>query len=292
VQIEPAFPTVPWERQRFSVFVTAQDLAHDGAISYDDDDDGVADRQVPSVGLGAFELHIQYDPAVLRLEGAAPGPSLTGGTRSFQCLQRSEAGAFAFGCVSSGSTPPGPQGDLTLATLTFGLVGGNASWLALEAELAGPLGDNIPVQTSSGAVRIEGAPQPTATPGTGSPPPPTVEPRRTTSAAGGAGTPLGPTAAATAGPTATHNPATPRPTNQGSSATNQPQPTQPGAGAASGGAADPPASAGNTGDERSAAQIALLSLGTVAGLSAAGLGAFWLAGRLSRGRHPPPGPWP
>jgi hypothetical protein len=292
VQIEPALATPRWQDQRFTVFVTAEDLSHNGSIAYDDDDDGVADRQVPSNGLGAFELRINYDPGVLTLESAAPGPALAAGSRSFQCLQRNDPGAFAFGCVSAGGSA-GPQGDMTLASITFGLAGGSRSWLTLEAQLAGPLGDDILVAARGGAVSIEGAPQPTPTQAGGSPNTPTREPGQTATqrplAATATAAALATVAAAgTAGTPATNDTATPRPTGSGSQATDEP--TEPGT--TGGSAADPPNSDEAGGSGRSAAQIALLSLGTVAGLSAAGLGAFWFAGRLSRGRHPPPGPWP
>lgn len=292
VQIEPALSVVPWERQRFTVFVTVEDLAHAGSITYDDDSDGVPDRETPSVGLGAFELQVGFDPAVLALQTVQPGPGVTGGQRTFQCLQRSEPGVFSFACISAGGNPPGPQGDLTLAALTFGLAGGSASYLTLNAQLAGPLGDSIPVQSDGGggAVRITGAPQqptPTAGPGT---PRPTQRPDRTATPVQGAQTPVA-NATTGAGPTATRNPATPRltPTAPGSPPTGEP--TEP-EGGPQDAASDPPNGGSDSSSGRSAAQIALLSLGTVAGLSAAGLGAFWFAGRLSRDRHPPPGPWP
>jgi hypothetical protein len=165
VRMVPAISSIAGEEGPFTVFIVLEDLEHYGALQYDDDRDTVPDREVESIGLGAFEFTIEYDPAVLAVEEVEPGPGLDLAGRRFQCLSPAEEpDSVRFGCISSGSEPPGPQGTVTLASVTLRPVGAGSSLLLLEAELAGPLADDVPVEVIGGAVRVTGRPVATATP--------------------------------------------------------------------------------------------------------------------------------
>ena len=123
---------------------------------------------VSSTGLGAFEFTFRFDPAVLEVAEVELGPTLEETGRSYQCLQRSdEDGIYSFGCASQGSSPPGPQGDMTLAIVTFLPIDPGSTLLLMDAEIAGPLGDDVLVEVDGvGAVSVRGGNVATATPPT------------------------------------------------------------------------------------------------------------------------------
>jgi hypothetical protein len=157
VRLSPPMTQVPADEGPFTVYVVIQDLQHAGNVTYDDNRDGTPDRSIPSEGLGAFEFTIAYNPQVVEFRDAEHGPNLTTTGRSFQCLPaRHDAGEITFGCLSPGSNPPGPQGNLTLAAVQFSPRGSGLSPLVLSAEIAGPLGDSAEVDVGGGAVRVEG----------------------------------------------------------------------------------------------------------------------------------------
>jgi hypothetical protein len=164
VRLIPAMSDVPGSGGPFTVFVVAESLQHDGAITYDDNRDGTPDRSLPSSGLAAFQITIEYNPAVLVVSGVEPGPDLGRTGRSFQCLPPNrQPGSFSFGCISSGSAPPGTQGTLTLASIELIPRGPGLSPVSLDAELVGPLGDSFTVAVSGGAARVAGiVPTPTS----------------------------------------------------------------------------------------------------------------------------------
>ena len=155
VSIVPSFSNVLVEEERFSVFIVMEGLNHLGVVS-----------GVSSAGLGAFEFTLRFDPAVLEVAEVELGPTLEETGRSYQCLQRSdEDGIFSFGCVSQGSSPPGPQGDMTLAIVTFLPVDPGSTLLFMEAAVAGPMGDEVPVDVDGvGAVSVRSGSSATATP--------------------------------------------------------------------------------------------------------------------------------
>lgn len=207
VSIVPGFSNVLVEEERFSVFIVVEELQHDGVVS-----------GVRSTGLGAFEFTLRFDPAVLEVAEAELGPGLEETGRTFQCLQRSdEEGIFSFGCVSQGSAPPGPQGDLTLAIVTFLPVDPGSTLLFMDAELVGPMGDDVLVEVDGvGAVSVRGGDVATATPptiatATATPRPPVA-------------TTQSPAATATPGTSAT---LTPSLTPDGATATLEPEGTVP-----------------------------------------------------------------
>ena len=200
VSMVPSFSNVLVEEERFSVFIVVEDLQHDGVVS-----------GVRSTGLGAFEFTLRFDPAVLEVAEVEVGPTLEETGRSYQCLQRSdEDGIYSFGCVSQGSSPPGPQGDMTLAIVTFLPVDPGATLLFMDAEIAGPMGDDVLIEVDGvGAVSVRGGDVATATP---------VATQT-------------PAATATQHPTATAAPVTttttPSPTPDGATATLEPEGTVP-----------------------------------------------------------------
>lgn len=158
VRVMPPISTSPIQDGPFEVYIVVENLQHFGNITYDDNQDGTPDRGAPSNGMAAFEFSIQFDPTIIALDSAEPGPDLNRSGRNFQCLgpRRDEPDKFAFGCLSLGEEPAGPQGSLTLATVTVRPLARGSSPLLLQAGLAGPLGDDVPVQDVGAVVRTTG----------------------------------------------------------------------------------------------------------------------------------------
>jgi hypothetical protein len=158
VRIMPPISTAPIQDGPFDVYIVLDNLQHFGTITYDDNQDGIPDRGVPSTGMGAFEFTLQFDPTIIALDSAEPGPDLNRSGRNYQCLppRRDEPDKFTFGCISLEQLPAGPQGSLTLATVTIRPLARGSSPLLLQAGLAGPLGDDAPVQGVGAVVRTTG----------------------------------------------------------------------------------------------------------------------------------------
>lgn len=171
VRLEPRASRVDWSDDPFSVRVQVSDLDHHGEIRYDDNRDTVPDRTEPSEGLGALELLIIFDPAVLEVTDVQAGDFIRNAGRSTQCFTRvPEPGQYALGCASTGSAP-GAQGSGTLATVTLTPLANGTSLLGLEGQLAGPLGDEIDAAFHGGVVEVYGGPEVTPTPRPAGPPP-------------------------------------------------------------------------------------------------------------------------
>ena len=213
VSMVPSFSNVLVEEERFSVFIVMEGLDHHGVVS-----------GVSSTGLGAFEFTLQFDPAVLQVAEVESGPTLEETGRSYQCLQRSdEPGIYSFGCFSQGSSPPGPQGDFTLAIVTFLPVDPGSTLLFMEAVVAGPMGDDVLVEVDGvGAVSVRGGDVATATPPTVATATATQRPAATATRSPGATATQHAAATATAPAAAT---ATPSPTPDGATATLEPEGT-------------------------------------------------------------------
>ena len=161
VRIVPSFSGVFTDESSFSIFVVVEELSH-----------SVVTGDVLSGGLGAFEFTVLYDPAVVEIAGAAPGPTLESTGRSFQCFdRRDEPGSFSFACVSFGSEPVGRQGSFTLASVTLTPVSSGSTFLVLQAGISGLLGEEVPIDVAGGAVVDVRSSNATATPA-----PPTVSP--------------------------------------------------------------------------------------------------------------------
>lgn len=165
VWIDPTGQMIDYQQDHsFTITVLLSGLEHHGVVSYDTDRDGSPDREEASNGLGAYELKLQFNPAVVKVTGMDAGDFLRSSGRSTTCLQRSTTpGEFALGCVSLGGAT-GPQGDGTLAVLTLEPVANGTTYLALTSGLAGPLGDTIDVTADSAIVQVVNGPN--------TPPPP------------------------------------------------------------------------------------------------------------------------
>lgn len=84
------------------------------------------------VDLGAFEVHLSYDPAVLQATGAELGPFLTSSGRTPVPLGPAlREGEIRFAGATYG-TPAGPHGSGELAQITFRVVGSGSSALAFN----------------------------------------------------------------------------------------------------------------------------------------------------------------
>lgn len=219
VRLLPPISTIDVDGGLFGIFIVLEDLNHNGVISYDDDRDTTPDRKVPSIGMAAFEFTLEFDETVIAIERVDVGPALEESGRAFQCLPpRQEPGSFRFGCLSSGDSPPGVQGSVTLASLTLRPLNNGSSPLLLEPQLAGPLGDPISIDIAGGLVRVTGSPDPIATPTPALAATPTAAPEASaqpTSPTGGAttSTPLATTVTATASPAAASTAISTQPTD-------------------------------------------------------------------------------
>jgi hypothetical protein len=158
VRLEPASSAVDYTGGTFTVRVELEALDHHGRVGYDDDNDEVADRFELSNGLGAFEILLRFDPGVVAVAGVDEGDFFDGSGREAQCLERTpRRGQYAVGCVTLGSGD-GPQGSGLLVTLTLRPLANGVTYLALESQLSGPLGDPITVGVAGGAVEVRSAP--------------------------------------------------------------------------------------------------------------------------------------
>jgi hypothetical protein len=133
---------------------------------------GVAD-------LAAYEVQLQFDPAVLEYRGFTDEGFLTStGRPAPACLpvKLSET-IMLLGCATRGLAISGPSGDGTLMQVQFKAIGAGISSLTIEkAELSSPEGGDAgsgAVQLSTGVVKVVDSEDEANT----SPPPPTPTPR-------------------------------------------------------------------------------------------------------------------
>lgn len=172
VRTVPATINAAYDDGPFEVQLQLSNLDHQGEVGYDDDRDTVPDRFAPSIGLGAFEATFTFNSGVLEIVGVEPGDVFDGSPREPECFERESApGQYAVGCVTFGPEA-GPQGSGVLATFTFRPIANGTTPLTLEAQLGGPLGDEIAATVAGGAVHVSGAPRqaPTPTPTSDAPP--------------------------------------------------------------------------------------------------------------------------
>jgi hypothetical protein len=132
-----------------------------------------------ATNLGAYELQLRFDPAVVQFTEAADGPFLGSTGRTVSCLppilppeSGLEPGNVRFGCVTLAPEPPGPDGSGLLSTARFTPVADGAPNIEFVcAGLADPLGEDIPVSNVSPCVApISPTPPDTPSP-TGTPAP-------------------------------------------------------------------------------------------------------------------------
>ena len=110
--------------------------------------------------LGSFEFSIDYDPALIQFQQASLNESFLNGTgRSFSAVgpdNNSDTGTVAYGAFSLGNTPDGPNGNGTLATLTFSaLAQGSGTLNFIEAGVTNIAGNAQEIsQMTGGQVTI------------------------------------------------------------------------------------------------------------------------------------------
>lgn len=132
------------------------------------------------VNLGAYELVLGFDPAVIQYLSAQPGPFLGSTGREVNCLSPERSGSSVrMVCLTLRSEPAGPNGSGVLATFTFLPVDVGQSDITIEGLiLTTPLAKVIAVGKQDGSVTTSPAPTPaptnTHTPGPS--PTPTVTP--------------------------------------------------------------------------------------------------------------------
>ncbi len=110
-------------------------------------------KNIPVPGLGAYDLRISYDPAVINvtgvLGGAAPfngSPTGNTGTPGLVLLNAYQATQF-----------PGPTGDIVVAYVVVTAVGTSGSGTALNLTvitLSNVAGGNIAVTPAPGSITI------------------------------------------------------------------------------------------------------------------------------------------
>jgi hypothetical protein len=109
--------------------------------------------------LGAFELILTYDPAVLRYSDMQQGPFLGSTGRRVQCLPPQAAeGSVGLTCVTLGATPDGPNGSGELATITFEpLAQGSTTVHFARLTLTDPPANSMPAQAQDATVKVSGS---------------------------------------------------------------------------------------------------------------------------------------
>ncbi len=132
------------------------------------------------VNLGAYELVLGFDPAVIQYLSAQPGPFLGSTGREVDCLSPEASGSSVrLVCLTLRSEPAGPSGSGVLATFTFLPVDVGQSDITIEGLiLTTPLAKVITAGSAGGSVTTSPAPTPapTSTHTPGPSPTPTVTP--------------------------------------------------------------------------------------------------------------------
>ena len=118
--------------------------------------------------LGAYEVVVAYDSALIDFASASNGPFVGSTGRTVFCpppVVNTVTGSIRqlrFGCVTSGLAPAGPTGSGLLATVTWSAVAPGEATLSLTPSLSDELGNDIPATSFDATVSI--AAGPTATP--------------------------------------------------------------------------------------------------------------------------------
>ena len=158
-----------------------------------------------ATNLGAYQFSLEFDPVIAAYVSAQRGPFLGSSGRTVDCDAPSLAGnAVSFVCRTLGSTPPGPDGNGLLATITFSAVREGIGLMAVKDPVLTDIQANIlPMDNPMGGSVVV-VPAPTPTPGPSPTPTDTATPTNTPP----------PTPTFTAGPSPTPTlTRTPRPTS-------------------------------------------------------------------------------
>ncbi len=119
--------------------------------------------------LGAYEVLITYDSALIGVTSATNGPFIGSSGRSVFCpafVVTTITGTIRqvrFGCVTGGTLPPGPSGGGLLATITWQALAPGEATLDLAPSLSDELGTDIPAIAFDASVSIAGGPGATPT---------------------------------------------------------------------------------------------------------------------------------
>jgi hypothetical protein len=120
-----------------------------------------------ATNLGAFAFELEYDPDILEIALAPEtdqpliqrGDFLTSTGREAQCPEpESQRGVLRMLCTTLRMTPDGPDGNGTLATVTFKAIGSGATDLRLDKVQANnPDGTEIgPIDVLSASLDVKG----------------------------------------------------------------------------------------------------------------------------------------
>ena len=134
--------------------------------------------------LGAYQFSLAWNPDVLGFVNIGNGAFLSSSGRTTFCFDPTiGVNTVSFGCVTTGSVPPGATGSGVLAQVVFSAVDASAGPSPLDlfnVALSTPLGTDIPVSAVDGAVTVQEAPTRTPTPCPGGIcPTPTITPTPT-----------------------------------------------------------------------------------------------------------------
>ena len=119
--------------------------------------------------LGAYEVGVSFDPAVLSFVSAQDGVLLGSTGRSVSCPSSSVGvGTVRLACITLGDTPPGPNGGGVLARFTFTASAPGSTQITIPAPIVATRnGTVVPVEgTTPGSITVVacGPSCPTATP--------------------------------------------------------------------------------------------------------------------------------
>jgi len=120
--------------------------------------------------LGSYEVIINFDSTIVSFVNATNGTFLGSSGRTVFCPSPVQIDIsppikqLRFGCVTGGTTPPGPSGDGVLATITWASVSEGTTFLDLFASLSDELGNDIPAGAFGGQLVVSSGPTNTPTP--------------------------------------------------------------------------------------------------------------------------------
>ena len=143
VRVDPASQTVPLPGGNFTVDIRVENVAN----------------------LGAFQVDVVFDPAVIQFQSFAEGPFLKSSERSTVCFSNDIAADTKRYACASGGSQAGPNGSGVLATMTFSPLAKAASGLDLEqGALYDPEANPIAATWLGGSVSVGQSPSPAVSP--------------------------------------------------------------------------------------------------------------------------------
>jgi hypothetical protein len=134
VHVEPPSTQVPADSGAFTVSVVVEGVTN----------------------LGAYQIDMSYDPAIVEFVEVKEGPFLGSSGREVKCLPpRTGEGSAGLTCVTLGATPDGPGGSGVLANITFKPVAPGSSALHFtRLTLTDPPANVLPAQAQDATISI------------------------------------------------------------------------------------------------------------------------------------------